>query len=445
MGRWIGPLTLVLLVITSLVLSGRLWTAQPVREVEPQLAQRRTEPVRVPEMSDLIEPVQIIAHFGPDRHTVLMPGTEAYSQAWNRLRLLFGLFPHPTPLERRPTADQLQAWRQEPGFEVVFPISFPIDQWVWVWRGAYEAGPWPETNRVWFRQSSPQVLIWGGESGAPVAESRLPTGIAGVRSILEDVARLDLPRYAALPERVGELAVDPGQYVPLELPPLAAVPVQPGQVIGAMIVQDFFTDLSVVRIIPERDRAVIYTDGHQGLRIYPSGASEYSAVLNSSPNDQIGWLPAVDRVREFVALHGGWPVGAHALLVQRSGAGYHFAFGARIGGWPVVGPVPPLEVVVEPAGVTRYLRNWRPLAAQAGSGSRGERSLLGAEEALRRLQGDWFRVFPAEEQRRVAGMRLVYYLPRPTVAAPALQPVWEITSAAGQRVYLDAGSGELLR
>lgn len=73
------------------------------------------------------------------------------------------------------------------------------------------------------------------------------------------------------------------------------------------LVRAFYLDPSITRLIQERDGTELFTDGFQALRIYPSGALEYS-VARSRPGTLIPeQVDMVDAALDFVTSHGGWP------------------------------------------------------------------------------------------------------------------------------------------
>lgn len=72
------------------------------------------------------------------------------------------------------------------------------------------------------------------------------------------------------------------------------------------VVKAFYLDPSTTRLIQERDGAELYTDGFQALRIYPTGALEYT-VAQPQPRALIPeQTDAVETALDFVTQHGGW-------------------------------------------------------------------------------------------------------------------------------------------
>lgn len=70
------------------------------------------------------------------------------------------------------------------------------------------------------------------------------------------------------------------------------------------VIRSFYLEPSLIQ---ELDGSEIYTDGLQALRIFPSGALEYTigrAQTGSSVPSQAGSL---DTVLNFICSHGGWP------------------------------------------------------------------------------------------------------------------------------------------
>ncbi|WP_158212394.1 two-component system activity regulator YycH [Natranaerobius trueperi] len=69
----------------------------------------------------------------------------------------------------------------------------------------------------------------------------------------------------------------------------------------------FFLDLSFVRKIEERDGTNIFTDGQRGLRLYPEGAVHYNAPRTEDRNlMRVDYYDLLEQGGHYISLYGGW-------------------------------------------------------------------------------------------------------------------------------------------
>lgn len=125
------------------------------------------------------------------------------------------------------------------------------------------------------------------------------------------------------------------------------------------IVQSFYVEPAIIRQIIETDGTIIHTDGAKALRVYPSGALEYTLAKYETgyTGEQ---LTAFELALEFVGRHGGWLEGLVLSQVSLTNEGNlrleYVTFGL---GLPLYSNGGSLVVEVGGAAVVSY---WRRIA-----------------------------------------------------------------------------------
>lgn len=125
------------------------------------------------------------------------------------------------------------------------------------------------------------------------------------------------------------------------------------------IVQSFFVEPAIIRQILETDGTIIHTDGAKALRVYPSGALEYTLAKYETgyTGEQ---LATFELALEFVGSHGGWREDLVLSQVSLTNEGIlrleYVTFGL---GLPLYSNGGSLAVEVGGAAVTSY---WRRIA-----------------------------------------------------------------------------------
>ena len=185
----------------------------------------------------------------------------------------------------------------------------------------------------------------------------------------------------------------------------------------------------MTRRISERDGATIYTDGRQGLRVWPSGRLEYNAPEQlagaSLPLSEI-----LSRAVRFVTQHGGWPVEMRLAQIKeaaavKTGVFWRLVFRAYAGGLPVVNTNFGLELRHSSRGVASYRRQ---LALPADE-------LAPAKLSSARLQEYIEPLISADKKGEPVVDIYPGYAPEP--GSLLLQPIWLLERAGGQIEQID--------
>lgn len=430
---------LALLVLLSLLLSLGLWwsAAGPLTGEELWRQQGPAAPP-APEWWRVVRPTRLFVHVG-ERHLLFLPGTAGYQEAWEtsvvQAEVLAGLGPRAGELVReadlRPSGEAVVV-------EARFPAPLPgaVVARAYGLRGDY---PEPVEAFVLTPQRWPYVAVRcqgrlyplegaGGRDYRVVGEliARLAAPEASERSGSIPLAALTLPEGW---EAAGGLWV----------PRLAAVRrlaagFVPPPAYGQTLVGVFFADPSVVRRIEERDGATIFTDGRSGLRVYPSGALEYTTPRPAPARGSVDPAAALSAALSFLAGHGGvsrdmvvwecWPV-------RREGdETWVLAIALQAEGLLAVAPGGAVSLAVGEQGLYEYrAAAWTPWREAEGS-----HRIMSAQDALLRLAGE------TPGRTRVQDVYLAY-LGHPTVGGE-LRPAWVIRT--GQDVWaVDAVSGRV--
>ena len=242
-----------------------------------------------------------------------------------------------------------------------------------------------------------------------------------------------LPAYTMAVMEPGETyTVETGVF-DLAAPELIALPaceletVKTGEIISS-----FFLNPSVIQ---EADGTETYTDGFAALRVFPSGALEYTSGGRGQGEAYLTQTQLVQKALEFIGRHGGWP--EHMLPVRLSNRPAQSAsleFRMFASGLPVTGENIGITLGFLAETVSHYKRNLA-VADEAAVQSFAEVKPLTALLATESQAGKFF----AEENMRISDLMLVYYWQH-----DMLIPVWQV-STENQVVYVAASDGRVLQ
>ncbi len=435
---------LIALVILSLLLTGRLMigvqgAAQDYDQPFPLIDLEKPEI----DLEAALKPARIAVHLGGNQHTVLMPGTPDYLALWDAGLVKSTMLSQIDRTPRQAPVD-MKALRAEQGsLEIVYPVRIPFSRLVLMWTGI----PWTEgddflSDRVAVSIKNPAVYVYSYTHEKHLRlDVKLPGGTPpSLINLLKEFATGDRRRWVEAASEVNGVAINRGVLLPDSSFKTPALIVRGEQTIPEDILGKFFLDRSVVRRIEENDGAVIYSDGRQGLRVYPPGAVEYSCPLVYGDGRSGDYMVVLERALEFTALHGGLPEGAHP--VELSGRSHttglqEIRLSYRCKGIPVWGDEAPIVVGLSSQGVGAYLRNVRVFV-------RPENMIgqtVSADEALNILSRHWTTVFPGGLARAVKDVYLGYWSTPAGVKQDVLKPVWVIESTSGLKAFVDLGSG----
>ena len=219
-------------------------------------------------------------------------------------------------------------------------------------------------------------------------------------------------------------------YVPEGDIPAAEVRLREEEIDREQLVRAFFIDLSLARLIEERDGALYYTDGEKGLRIYPSGLVEFAFPRLERNSSNISYSLALQKGAESMSLYGGWPSGAYLEEVENRGRVYRLLWGTNHEGLAFKGEQTGCEMEINDQGVLFYRRNIY-LVGEEISGKMPFRSY---EEALYQalaLDEQFFR----ENTPVLLALEPVYYIPSAGKVEKAI-PAWSVHFQGMEKKYL---------
>ncbi|HKM38856.1 MAG TPA: hypothetical protein VJ036_01150, partial [bacterium] len=412
---------LALLVLASIILSLRIWEG-----LLPPTIPANASPPRGTFLGpscdplDLIMPVRIIVHRGEESRWVLYAAESLFHHTWQQvLDLLQELGGRSREFQLEPA--DLQTWQQaqeQPGLELIFDC--PLNGQVWSQLLEY-GQPLvfdPPIKRMLLSMGPEPALLFTTEAGDVGARLQLADHSERWQELMEKLAGEELLAYNLL--RMDNTPF--GLYLPREDLSYPVLKTEGEALEPAVVASSFFADLSLTRRIEERDGATIYTDGRQGLRVWPSGQMEYNAP-ELLPGVPLPPHETFSRAVRFVTQHGGWPLDMRlaGLTEIESGAGsfYRLVFRGYLQGLPL--DYSRLELDRCSRGVAVYRRQLRIPSYQAGS------AILAVEELEESL------LAAVSLDHQLADLVPGYVLAEESWL---LQPRWLIQTTTGQLLEL---------
>lgn len=227
-------------------------------------------------------------------------------------------------------------------------------------------------------------------------------------------------------------AVAPGVF-DLAKPEQIAVPACELQAVKTgEIISSFFLNPSVIQ---ETDGTKTYTDGFAALRVFPSGALEYTCGGQSQGAAYYSQTQLMQKALDFIGAHGGWPENMlPASLSNRPAQSISIEFRNFARGLPVTGENLYLCVEFLADTVSNYRRNLA-VADEETVQIFIEIKPLATHLATESQAGLFF----AETKRLISDLTLAYYWQQ-----DKLIPVWQV-SAENKVVYVAASDGRILQ
>ncbi|ANE46053.1 hypothetical protein SY83_06870 [Paenibacillus swuensis] len=376
-------------------------------------------------VGNLLQPEQMILHFGENRHTLLYPETQFYDLIFQRLKgRTFDGFQRLSSIR----VDWKEVRADFKGVEIRFNQGIPMNLLSQMMQIQGEIALESDTiNRIWIFMNNNKEddvrTLFGNEEGTFIYESTKA-----------DLTVKDLEEFVGFGEyqtpytwEIGDyyLPTEPVKIVKYRLPYEEFTPEQ--------MQKSLFPDPETTRALPEQDGSVIYTDSKRGLRV--KTATKWISYTDPiAPVDSRNDIPQnlVASV-QFVNRHGGW--NGKFLLRDTAGNdnmgdGNEFVFQQYYGSYPIVS---------DEKTDFGYMR----LNAQKGVVSAYERSLLTMESpVVEKMQmtlvgGDVLKNRMLQ-QPTASPVRFVYpaYVPRLTKEFIELTPAWVVESPDGTRHIL---------
>jgi regulatory protein YycH of two-component signal transduction system YycFG len=421
------------LVIMSLFLSIKIWFQVPT----PGEITQPTGDSGVgqnPNIVSSLSPKKIIVKLGNGQFTQLLQENEFYLGFWavGQDVLIEMLSQMP---EKEPGSVPLSSG---PLVEMVFGL--PVD--MSLWHNLFIGKPYTEGNDFLV-----ESLILDIKKGMAVLKgndglysARVNLSDADLIGLAETIEATGFTPYRRLEELNDRLPAAKDVLVPVGEIKIPRIVIQKENTSPERLARKFFSDMSIVRKIEEKDGATIYTDGRLGLRIYKDGAVEYNHTSSSASESNTDLYRAFNLADQFISTHGGWPAGVYLDSIKPGTSqgrdGYTFTFNNRFSGLPMIGAKNAIEVSVNGLMVISYYKNFSSQAEVVGDYS----SVIGASQAVDLIATsyDGF-VSESEKGLKITDMFLAYYLSE-DLYEPV--PVWAV-QFGGMYVYVNSLTGEV--
>lgn len=420
---------LLILVLSSLYLTGQLLFGQPVLETAAPPSYEQLVFGSLRPLSELVLPQLRLEEAGG--LMLLEPWDETYNLAWNlAVQLLSDSdTPQNRPVSLPPPGDRLL---------ILFPT--PVDAGLWL--KAHRLGGLLFTAVTWVA-SEPQ-LIWYRDAAGNWFEARLTTQSVEW-SLLSEAFLHAVPYTAAAPEIWNGIPVteDAEIIVPQHPPSLAPRATVRETMDTDKLLRSIFVNTALVRRIEERDGAVIYTDGQRGLRVFDYGELEYTAPNGGPGSEKMELVTGLRRTAQYLQLMGGWPEHLYLSSLKpiekyhwnrNQWETYQVTFCSVQKGVRLLSAQPTVKLHFSDRGVIYYNRLVRILDHTTGE----PKQLIHPFDAIKALSPD---SLPAEAA--LTGLFPAYYLP-PTFTHPIAQPVWAFTLDSGHTAIVHGHSGQFL-
>lgn len=438
----VKSLLLMLLVVSSIFLTSQQWTTgfAPIMPGGTGPGQEEPEPL------DVLSPWVLYVHRA-EGSELFGPGQAGFEQSWKLFREITGGF-HLVSI-RQVTPEDWESMLADGALE--FRLAGRVQLRMWL--EALSILPAELTTAHYFNH----VLLSPGSDDIFFRDSHTGTYLAWENIIAEN----------PLSEFMEQAEAWVGQAIRrLEEPFRSAatswvyVPVNPGiwhelyvrneRSVMQSIVNGFFSDLSLVRRVGERDGRTIFTDGRRSVHVDPYGGFEYVEPAQFMPlyeiHSRAGLL--LSQGLSFVANHGGWPterrIKSMSIVATAQVPYVQFEFITFF-------RVPGGETEIGPSLVP--LVSWRPEVAISIT----ERNVSAYERFVYApLRLDYFRSFriiPAERALQVltdlgttlgeiTSVYLAYYQ-REIQTEELLFPVW-VVETGSKRLMVNAFTADLV-
>lgn len=432
-------LLLVLLVLTSLLLSVRIWYPEPLFSgpdtTEPSL---QLQPVPIMrEMPEIFRPERVVVLNAEGSRAELHAGSSTYSTSWQRIRKAL------TGLDVRGGAaliDQVP-WGEEaaPALELHLPTALLVSQWADLlqWETPFLRNGSILVDRVIVTLGEHAAVYLSGPPGFHLFLADLPE--AQRSALAGHIEHLDPALFGQYRELVLDglgVTVSPGLVVPdvAELPAAAVVTSMPD--LSEEEVR-YFPDLSVVRQIDEHDARSL-TDGRRLLRLTGSGLLQYRTAEASAETAAPTLERALEAAGNWVGSRGGWPQDVVLHRYVRDAGFGQLAFEVHTGArYPVQSLPGVMQVHVSATDRVIYFERTPTVANVTFDGD--PLPLMPPEAALAHA----LPAAPALRTEPIRAMYLTYLLKPPADAGEpwTAEPTWVIQ--AGQtEVYVNAVARE---
>lgn len=324
-------LMLVILVITSIILSYKIWF-----EGSYTVENASNVSINFKDIETVIRPEKIYANYGGPFHS-LMVG-DIYDRAWMEFINIikeYGTLKNKNPVKivNNITWDNIIRRRS---IRYVFASDIEYDMFSKLFDFKLDTPPKYIGDIVIISGENPIMYIKDITSSAyyQIDLGYIPNNI---NTLIAAAEKLNSINYSTSYELGFNDKIRSDVYIPVDTAGFKYDLVRFYGRTERDIQKRFFLDFSIVREIEQEDGTIIYTDGKKGLRIYPYNKLEFNDSSFGYRNVDI--VTAVKMAIQFIKDHGGIDEGIYfksiKTLKKDQKIEYNIAFGYEIEGIPV--------------------------------------------------------------------------------------------------------------
>lgn len=440
----IKTLILIMLVITSVFFTSKTWIEVDYSNETPNGGDFLFD--NNSGIMEVIAPDRIAVHLKGDKILVMNPSDKHYQEIWATL-----LKSSVKSIAEGDKTDFVsinkivwESQKKEQSLELIFKTPFDLGFWNKAFNSKKKTLPQIRLSRLLVSLDMPNTVLLfddGTDSYYKISKD----SINPIKeNLFNDIANSDeLNEFIELPTDTLGLVLETGIYVPKNPLTISDVTVVKEDIKPDGLVKDFFSDMSVVRKIEEKDGARIYTDGQKGFRIYPSGAVEFNHAITAKGDYSDDLFDAARLGYNFLITYGGLPAGSYldkAGQLEHDPKSNIFTYDYRYEGIPVLGERNAIEIVIAQGEVKNYYRNLEhPVAPISDQQSLSISPFNALDTAASNLR---FLIGAQEDKHKVKDVYQAYYR-LDEGWEYIISPVW-VVELKDIRIFIDAVEGTMI-
>ncbi len=477
---------LVVLVLSSLVLSGYIWLGTAFKSL-PEQDGTSLQSVSISEMTDLVIPPRLLVHLGAGRHAALSVD-QSYFEAlwWTMVDKVFVQANKPDKvayLEWTGEDEFAAAAKVHRGLEADLPRGIPYRVWQIIfdiklrYKEVDEVASLqeifgldikpPPIERIGVFFTPDGLLLFFGRDG-DYLQARMSYGSFESG---ENERHASLEQIDAIFAQLGR-AYDKGEipgrrrltstesygvkgtvYVPSTPPELGVIVLEEKERDPEQLEQSFFAGASPVERGKEPDGTTFLHTQGKFLRFYPTGAIEYRNRSPDPESSQVDALLGLRVATEFVKQHHGsvqnlkiWRmtnIYKRGTLSFKEGSrvssGLRVDYASYYQGRPFLGPHFSVSAVMGRRRILSYSD-----VSRIPAHSMLRMNVIKAEEAVVKAVEYVRARGKAESPLEVTDVQLGYYNAPPDEHQAVAFPVWRVTVNDAHQIYVQAHNGPVI-
>ncbi|MDI3533922.1 MAG: hypothetical protein PWQ82_287 [Thermosediminibacterales bacterium] len=433
---------LICLVFLSMFFTSKIWFRLPFSWKNAGMPAHTADINTKVDILNIVSPSKIVVHFKGNQKTVVYPTRDFYGDLWKEGQLALRTFIEnikTSDPERFKDSSDTYVYDQ-PRIDYVFHLQLGIDFWQEALsQETYKGASKPVIKGVTLLAEKDSAIITDNKGKHySIPMEGLNRRLEG---LLNDLKKSNPPEYTRFSYSKTSIPINQDIYVPVNPMAIKGAVTNSEVIEPDKLARRFFSDMSVVRKIEEKDGATIYTDGISGLRIYPDGAVEYNHTITGKDTSENSIFRSLSTAVRFITQHGGWPMETYLDKINtvsiQDKRGYTFVFSSRLRGMPIVTDENVIEVSVSQGKVKNYFRS----VVYPATANVLEEKMISAQEALEQvlINFNYLIGLENEQDKKIEDIFMAYYK---TKEDQTLKPVW-IVKISNFIVYVDAVTGEV--